>query len=739
MCAGGQDIPVTLRVAGGVEGGKWKSEEDVRATPPIEEEVETTETTEVTEPVEPSAPLYQPVIDRINKLSEKLPDKVADETVEEMQPMMHHGWGMNDRNHHHTMRMLDRIMRNTSRRPRPPRPGRNGKWGGVAVDPKVHPGLAERSDPIRHTSRGLLGANQQVAGLAGLFGGLQQPKNRKNYTDHFNTPMQFPQQQMATPMQPEVMEQQQMEILGQAKQFAGGGIVNALMATPIGQAAIRQYATGGEVGEDVEAKQVLEHTPTGATIEDILAGRATFFNPFKYRQGEVISDISDTLGIAPIKKKRTPTIEYQDSEGGTPPTDDGGYGDFTQYSGGHRGGEFAIDPHTPIADMVRGVTSGLVRLAAPLGTGMLMGPANRLDEKEPAYDPNFGTGKGTVEAPDFEKTSPGGWRGAQNQPEFNPIIGLTAEPTLADPSKLGLISTPPGIDAVWQGDADALPALTTPLTAASLHPGRVNDPQAVDPGQGGTFTPGQAVQNAAQTLASAGQPEHMVTHPGIATPTTTSKGSPTQVVAAELIAANPAHYSHILGIDPPSIHHSQTTPTPTPTGRGALSQLTTQMNDPDIGMRDIDPRSGYKGTINDPEREDRKQATTGVGSQTLSGGLPGGQTSIDPMTFDPSLFSGLGSLLGPGSVTEQDIQTQLARNIADSITPPPTRTYKQLMDAQTLQDKDFQDYGTLTGSDFTAAIEDFQQAVADAGIGGPGDDDSPGQEEAGEDALGGIT
>ena len=45
MCAGGQDIPVTLRVAGGVEGGKWKSEEDVRATPPIEEEVETTETT----------------------------------------------------------------------------------------------------------------------------------------------------------------------------------------------------------------------------------------------------------------------------------------------------------------------------------------------------------------------------------------------------------------------------------------------------------------------------------------------------------------------------------------------------------------------------------------------------------------------------------------------------------------------------------------------------------------------
>ena len=120
-------------------------------------------------------------------------------------------------------------------------------------------------------------------------------------------------------MQPAVMEEQQMEVLGQPKQFANGGIVNALMATPVGQAAIRQYATGGEVGEDIEAEQVLEHTPTGATIEDILAGRATFFNPFKYRHGEVISDISDTLGVTPTRKKREPTIEYQDSEGGSPP------------------------------------------------------------------------------------------------------------------------------------------------------------------------------------------------------------------------------------------------------------------------------------------------------------------------------------------------------------------------------------------------------------------------------------
>ena len=210
MCAGGQDIPVTLRVAGGVEGGKWKSEEDVRATPPIEEEVETTETTEVTEPVEPSAPLYKPVIDRINQLSEKLPDKVAGETVQEMQPMMHHGWGMNDRNHHHTMRMLDRIMRNTSRRPRPPRPGGPGKWGGVAVDPKPQQTLGTQ-----------LVANQQLAGLAGLFDRPKVLKPEQTTPSPLpNFPQQRYHQEMATPMQPEIMEQQQMEILGQPKQLS---------------------------------------------------------------------------------------------------------------------------------------------------------------------------------------------------------------------------------------------------------------------------------------------------------------------------------------------------------------------------------------------------------------------------------------------------------------------------------------------------------------------------------------
>tara|TARA_R100001594_G_scaffold110940_2_gene145699 strand:- start:6267 stop:7775 length:1509 start_codon:yes stop_codon:yes gene_type:complete len=260
MCVGGQDIPVTLRVAGGVEGGKWKSEEDVRATPPIEEEVESTETTEVTEPVEPSAPLYKPVIDRINQLSEKLPDKVAGETVQEMQPMMHHGWGMNDRNHHHTMRMLDRIMRNTSRRPRPPRPGGPGKWGGG--DPR-----------IQVMPKPQLVANQQLAGLAGLFGRPQQPRynERTGGDPNISGPMQFPQQPTQQPMQPEVIEEQeqQMEILGQPKQFAGGGIVNALMATPIGQSAIQEYARGGDITFDSYKH---DYGLTGDPLKDILEG-----------------------------------------------------------------------------------------------------------------------------------------------------------------------------------------------------------------------------------------------------------------------------------------------------------------------------------------------------------------------------------------------------------------------------------------------------------------------------------
>ena len=738
MCAGGQDIPVTLRVAGGVEGGKWKSENDVRATPPIEEEVETTETTEVTEPVEPSAPLYQPVIDRINKLSEKLPDKVAGETVEEMQPMMHHGWGMNDRNHHHTMRMLDRIMRNTSRRPRPPRPGRNGKWGGVAVDPRIqvmpkpYPGLAEIGDPIRQPSRGLLGTNPQVAGLAGLFGGPRQPRynERTGGDPNISGPMQFPQQQIATPMQPEVMEEQQMEILGQTKQFAGGGIVNALMATPIGQAAIRQYATGGEIGEDVEAEQVLEHTPTGATIEDILAGRATFFGPAKYRHAEVISDISDTLGVAPIRrKKREPIIEDQDGEGGTPPAHD-------TWSGTNWQGDYVTLQDLPPGKNVHDPTFQLDRLNIHPA---LISPTGFLASKGiNALERALGYTHPELTIPDPSKPFDSRQWGLQDvkDPEY-----LQLDKRAEDRRKAPEVYAP-GWDAKKASEdlrTNPYGGPTQPEIDHGAGKGGITTPGAVnlddtrlgtpDPGQGGTFTPGQAAQTPAQAIQkSTAELINYGTKPGASG----SIGTPQSITGIDdkslADAQNPLSFGqHQLAAQGINLPGSSVL------GLGKSTPAKAQS----LWSQQFDPRSGYKGTINDPEREDRKIGSTGgIPAQ------PGLQDiiNVDPNEFDPSLFSGgLGSLIGPGSIRGQQAQIDLARSIADSITPPPTRTYKQLMDAQALRDSNFQDYGTLTGSDFTAAIEDFQQSVADAGIGGPGDDDSPGQEEAGEDALGGIT
>tara|TARA_R100000008_G_scaffold86850_1_gene82051 strand:- start:2414 stop:3559 length:1146 start_codon:yes stop_codon:yes gene_type:complete len=128
------------------------------------------------------------------------------------------------------------------------------------------------------------------------------------------------------------------------------GIRNALMATPIGQAAIKQYAQGGEV----EAEQIFEMAQTGASIEDILAGRARFFTTPRYRHAEVISDISDTLGLGtPIKKKREEE-PYQDDAGGSvvnepetdvadDPNDPGGVPGGFQGVGGEYGGGGGTD------------------------------------------------------------------------------------------------------------------------------------------------------------------------------------------------------------------------------------------------------------------------------------------------------------------------------------------------------------------------------------------------------------
>ena len=304
MCIGGQDIPVTLRVDGGIEEGQWKSANDVLNTPTPQEEVQVTEATE-TEVMEPSSPLYKPVIERIDKLSERLPEKVAEETFEEVSPMMQHGFQMADRNQMNTMQMLDRIMRNTRpRRPFNPRgDGPLGKGGG-------------RNDPrVPRPRYQNLGATPQVAGLAGLFG---RPKVLKPEQTTPAPLPNFPQQQGATPMQPEVIEeQQQMEILGQPKQFAGGGLVNALMSTPVGQAELRKYAEGGEIKF---GDYVFDYGLTGDDPLDILRGmtyddgrKARFFSSeahmkdpsqpvVKWGKPDVVKEITEDL--TPVRRKK---------------------------------------------------------------------------------------------------------------------------------------------------------------------------------------------------------------------------------------------------------------------------------------------------------------------------------------------------------------------------------------------------------------------------------------------------
>ena len=336
MCAGGQDIPVTLRVDGGIEDGQWKSTNDVLDTPAPQEDVQVTEATE-TEVMEPSAPLYKPVIERIDKLSERLPEKVAEETFEEVSPMMQEGFQMADNNQMDTMQMLERIMRNTRpRRPFNPRGPRGdgpfGKGGG--------------SDPRKPTPRyQTLGANPQVAGLAGLFGRPKVLKPEQTTPTPYNFGFaqrnpspeniaKFPQQQMATPMQPEVVEeQQQMEILGQPKQFAGGGLVNALMATPVGQAAIQKYQKGG----DIKFKDfVFDYNLTDDDPLDILRGityddgrKARFFSSEAHmkdpsqpvvkwgRKEDIVEQITEDLTPQRRKKKKVEE-PYQDDKGGSP-------------------------------------------------------------------------------------------------------------------------------------------------------------------------------------------------------------------------------------------------------------------------------------------------------------------------------------------------------------------------------------------------------------------------------------
>ena len=274
---------------------------DILNKQPTDEEVAAEETVEATE--ETTAPnlLNQPVLDKLEKMSENLPERTTGETMRAMMPAIQHSDQMMHHMNRDQMRMLERIMQRTGRRPfnpRGPRGGSFGKGGGHMV----HPGLAEISDPRK---KGSLAnpSREQLAGLSKLFGRPTQLPN-------------FPQQQMATPMQPEVVEEQQeMEILGQPKQFAGGGIVNALMATPVGQAAIKQYAEGGDIKF---GDYVLDYKLTGDDPLDILRGityddgrKARFFHsgtPGKVvkwgRKEDFVEQITEDLTPQRRKKRR---------------------------------------------------------------------------------------------------------------------------------------------------------------------------------------------------------------------------------------------------------------------------------------------------------------------------------------------------------------------------------------------------------------------------------------------------
>ena len=134
------------------------------------------------------------------------------------------------------------------------------------------------------------------------------------------------------------------------------GIRNALMMTPTGQQAIQRYQFGGQ-------------TTTGgglsdASIEDILAGRARFYNPLSYRDAKE-EEISETLvGTSAedpyLRRKKIIPSEDRGGDGG-----DGG------------------DPTLPVERTAENnfgwldpFEKGLVSMF-PFGSGPLMAAANQ--------------------------------------------------------------------------------------------------------------------------------------------------------------------------------------------------------------------------------------------------------------------------------------------------------------------------------------------------------------------------
>jgi hypothetical protein len=166
-----------------------------------------------------------------------------------------------------------------------------------------------------------------------------------------------------------------MEILGQPKQFAGGGIVNALMATPVGQAAIQKYQKGGDIkfGDYVFDYKLTDDDPLdilrGLTYDDgrkarFYSSEAHMKDPSKPvvnwgRKEDIVEQITEDLTPQRRRKKK---VEEQggDDAGGSPPDPNQGFVG--------PGPSAAVDVQSKV-DTFSGIPSD------PLGLSSLMTPS----------------------------------------------------------------------------------------------------------------------------------------------------------------------------------------------------------------------------------------------------------------------------------------------------------------------------------------------------------------------------
>ena len=387
MCTGGQDIPATIRVDGGVEDGQWKTSDTFN--PSSSEETSIVESSEeATETMEPSAGLYQPVIDRINTLSERLPEKISKETTNEISPMFNNIIRTTEqgfRGNQMGLRSLQNRLGQGGIRPRidPPRPPSREKYTGlggkVAIDTFNKGGFGGKGFGSGR-SRAIERVRQE-----------QRPLFRNSPISTISTPQNSPMQQVMQPPVTDVPSSitpttsaqttnpgdtfkffNQPEFLkstSSMQSYKNGGIIEALMMTPIGQNELKKLAVGGVVGG--LDTLVSGGQQTGASLEDISLGKATFFEPFTYKTKakDTLESIEETLGITPTKKKIIENQEqFGDHEGR-----DGPYSGQSNFAGPNEGGglDYGEEEETDWGALGRGLANAGSAAATIFGSGGL--------------------------------------------------------------------------------------------------------------------------------------------------------------------------------------------------------------------------------------------------------------------------------------------------------------------------------------------------------------------------------